>query len=171
MPLPSVVAMTVPRSPATLSRLLCVSSERARPGLGHPAPLTAARLSSGVGRAAALLWGREHAGTQVEMCDPGQERGIMALSTCLLWEMQRGFLTFLPLFSSFSHFSYFIILFFLNIFSNSVCFAFPFPLSFSVFFNLCHTPASLCWFPAGLFEHSLSTFAANSLPPRSSSIA
>lgn len=191
MPLPSVVVMTVPRSPATLSRLLRVGSGRAKPArprlrqrLGRPAPPTAARLRFGASRAA-----RPSAG--MEMCSDtgGGERSSVGEGqdgprSC------RGASSPSSLFPPYSHlFSFFIFLFFLPSLSFCLSFPcplisspipspplpfplpFPFPRLYFFLFPHCHGPMSLCLVPAGLFEHSLSAFTANPFPKSSPSIA
>lgn len=118
MPLPSVVVMTVPRSPATLSRLLRVGSGRAKPArprlrqrLGRPAPPTAATLRFGASRAA-----RPSAG--MEMCSDtgGGERYSVGEGQDGPQELQRGFLTFFPFSSLLSPFFFFYLSLFLTIF-------------------------------------------------------
>lgn len=88
----------------------------------------------------------------------------MALGTCLLREIQRGFLAFLRLFFLFSPFcSFHYSLFLLSVF-----------LSFALSFSISFISATLLHLCAGFLLACLSTvsaFAANSLPQSSPSIA
>lgn len=194
MPLPSVVVMTVPGSPATLSRLLRAGSGRAKPPrprlwqrLGRPLRQLPALVLGRAGQPG-LLRGWKRARTQVVVSDPAWERGRTALWQPAAPGAAEGLPHLLPsflltltcfLFLSFSfsyHLSPSVSLFPVlssPIPSPPLPFPLPFPFPCLCFFLFphCQGPMSLCLVPAGLFEHSLSAFTANPFPKSSPSIA
>lgn len=140
MPLPSVVAMTVPHSPATLSRLLLAGSSQAKPELPGCSSGSAAQSFQQL-LALILGWQNFPPAAGEEMCwdtvscnvmvvvhDPAQEKGYTALRHPTTQELLSSFLLFL---------SFFYLFLFLAIFLLSFPFSFPsFPFPISLFISL-----------------------------------